>query len=52
MGHVGSAGDNAVMKSFFSLLQKNILNQQRWNTRQSAESGLTAPAVGTCVRSG
>ena len=33
MGQVGSAGDNAAMESFFSLLQKNILNRRRWDTR-------------------
>ncbi len=34
MGRVGAAGDNAAMESFFSLLQKNVLNRQRWDTRQ------------------
>lgn len=34
MGQVGSAGDNAAMESFFSLLQKNVLNTQRWATRE------------------
>jgi putative transposase len=33
MGRVASAGDNAAMESFFSLLQKNVLNRQRWRTR-------------------
>jgi putative transposase len=33
MGQVGSAGDNAAMESFFSLLQKNVLDRRRWNTR-------------------
>ena len=33
MGQVGSAGDNAAMESFFSLLQKNVLNRQKWATR-------------------
>jgi putative transposase len=33
MGRVGAAGDNAAMESFFSLLQKNVLNRQTWNTR-------------------
>ena len=33
MGQVGSAGDNAAMESFFALLQKNVLNRQRWATR-------------------
>jgi len=34
MGRVGAAGDNAAMESFWSLLQTNVLNQQRWRTRQ------------------
>jgi putative transposase len=33
MGRVASAGDNAAMESFHSLLQKNVLNQRRWRTR-------------------
>ncbi len=34
MGRVGAAGDNAAMESFFSLLQKNVLNTRRWETRE------------------
>ncbi|SNU02018.1 Integrase core domain-containing protein, partial [Ruaniaceae bacterium KH17] len=33
MGRVGACGDNAAMESFFSLLQKNVLDRQRWTTR-------------------
>ena len=33
MGRVGAAGDNAAMESFFSLLQKNVLNRRAWATR-------------------
>ncbi len=33
MGKVGTAADNAAMESFFSLLQKNVLNTRRWHTR-------------------
>ena len=33
MGRVGACGDNAAMESFNSLLQKNVLDQQRWATR-------------------
>jgi len=33
MGRVGAAGDNAAMESFFALLQKNVLDRQRWSTR-------------------
>jgi putative transposase len=34
MGRVGACGDNAAMESFFALLHKNVLDRQRWNTRQ------------------
>jgi transposase InsO family protein len=33
MGRVASAADNAAMESFFSLLQVNVLNRHRWDTR-------------------
>ncbi|MEU7428054.1 IS3 family transposase [Streptomyces sp. NPDC040750] len=34
IGRIGAAGDNAAMESFFSLLQKNVLNRQAWATRE------------------
>ncbi|MGW2706551.1 transposase [Streptomyces sp. NPDC001340] len=34
IGRVGAAGDNAAMESFFSLLQKNVLDRRSWATRQ------------------
>ncbi len=34
MGRVGSCGDNAAMESFFSLLQKNVLDRRSWATRE------------------
>ncbi|RFC71150.1 IS3 family transposase [Streptomyces sp. AcE210] len=33
IGRVGAAGDNAAMESFFSLLQKNVLDRRSWATR-------------------
>jgi putative transposase len=33
MGRVGACADNAAMESFFALLQNNVLNRQRWATR-------------------
>jgi transposase InsO family protein len=33
MGRVASSADNAAMESFFALLQKNVLNNHRWDTR-------------------
>lgn len=34
MGRVGACGDNAAMESFFSLLQKNVLDRHSWDTRE------------------
>ncbi|WP_328740746.1 IS3 family transposase [Streptomyces erythrochromogenes] len=34
IGRVGAAGDNAAVESFFSLLQKNVLDRRRWTTRE------------------
>ncbi|MGQ7750347.1 IS3 family transposase [Streptomyces sp. WC2508] len=34
IGRVGAAGDNAAMESFFSLLQKNVLDRRTWATRE------------------
>lgn len=34
MGWVGAAGDNAAMESFFSLLQRNVLDRRSWDTRE------------------
>lgn len=34
MGRVGACGDNAAMESFFALLQRNVLDRQRWTSRE------------------
>ncbi|GAA1609335.1 hypothetical protein GCM10009693_21720 [Leucobacter chromiireducens subsp. chromiireducens] len=34
MGRVAACGDNAAMESFFSLLQKNVLDRRSWATRE------------------
>lgn len=41
MGRVGACGDNAAMESFFSLLQKNVLNRHVWDTRQQLRTAIT-----------
>jgi len=41
MGRVGACADNAAMESFFSLLQKNVLNQQRWSSREELRLAIT-----------
>lgn len=40
MGRVGAAGDNAAMESFFSLLQRNVLDRQRWDTREQLRTAI------------
>lgn len=42
MGRVGACGDNAAMESFFSLLQKNVLDRQHWRTRQELRLAIVA----------
>src|SRR5438874_8796515 len=34
MGRTGTCADNAAMESFFTLLQKNALDRQHWQTRE------------------
>jgi transposase InsO family protein len=34
MGRVSAAGDDAAMESFFSLLQRNVLDRRQWETRE------------------
>ena len=41
MGRAGACADNAAMESFFSLLQKNVLDRQRWLTRQDLRLAIT-----------
>ena len=41
MGRVGACADNAAMESFFSLLQKNVLDRHRWDTRQELRLAIT-----------
>ena len=58
MGRVGACGDNAAMESFFALLQKNVLDRQRWSTREQLrlaiitwiETHLPPPAPATTTR--
>ena len=40
MGQVGAAGDNAAMESFFALLQKNVLDRRRWQTREELRAAI------------
>ena len=60
MGRVGACADNAAMESFFALLQKNVLNRRRWDTRDelrlaivtwieapTTAAGANAPSAGS-----
>lgn len=42
MGRVGAAGDNAAMESFFSLLQRNVLDRRSWDTREQLRIAIVA----------
>jgi putative transposase len=42
MGRVSSAGDNAAMESFFSLLQNNVLDRRSWTTREELRMAVIA----------
>jgi putative transposase len=40
MGRVGSAYDNAMMESFFSTLQRELLDRRQWQTRKELASAI------------
>ncbi len=40
MGRVGACADNAAMEPFFSLLQKNLLDQHTWATRDQLRNAI------------
>ena len=40
VGRAGACGDNAAMESFFALLQKNILDRRRWETRDQLRAAI------------
>jgi len=42
MGRTGTCADNAAMESFFSLLQKNVLDRQRWSSREELRLAIVA----------
>jgi putative transposase len=50
MGRVGAAGDNAAMESFFSLLQKNVLDGRVWSTREELRIAIIRWIEETCHR--
>jgi putative transposase len=41
MGRVGACGDNAAIESFNALLQVNVLDRQRWRTRNELSQAIT-----------
>jgi len=50
MGRVGAAGDNAAMESYFSFLQKNVLDRQTWTTREELRISIVIWIEQTCHR--
>ena len=50
MGRVGAAGDNAAMESFFSLLQKNVLDRHPWGTCEELRIAIVTWIERTCHR--
>ncbi|WP_238985796.1 IS3 family transposase [Kineococcus radiotolerans] len=50
MGRVGTCADNAAMESFFSLLQKNVLNRRRWASREELRLAIVSWIEGTYHR--
>ncbi len=50
IGRVGAAGDNAAMESFFSLLQKNVLDRRSWATREELRIAIVSWAERTYHR--
>lgn len=53
MGRVGACGDNAAMESWFALLQRNVLDRKRWDTREELRlamgPGSNAPTTGAAA---
>ncbi|QJC21403.1 IS3 family transposase [Arcanobacterium buesumense] len=50
MGRVRAGGDNAVMESFFALLQKNVGNRHSWASRGELSVAITDWIEGTYHR--
>ena len=40
MGRVGAAYDNAMMESFFSTLQRELLDRKKWTSRKELASAI------------
>ncbi len=50
MGRVGTCADNAAMESFFSLLQKNVLDHRRRSSREELRLAIVTWIEQTCHR--
>lgn len=46
----GAAGDNAAVESFFSLLQKTVLNRRRYDTREQLRMAIVTWIERTYLR--
>jgi putative transposase len=49
-GRAGACGDNAARESFFALLQKNVLDRQRWHSRKQLRLAIITWIERTCHR--
>ena len=47
MGPIGACADIAAVESFFALLQKNVLDRQRWATREQLRLKIVALTEGS-----
>jgi transposase InsO family protein len=50
MGRVGAAGDNAALESFFTLLQKKVLDRRTWGCGSRSSPGSSAHTTDAGVR--
>ena len=50
MGRAGACSDNAAMESFFALLHKNVLDRQRWTSREQLRLAIITWIERTCHR--
>ena len=50
MGRVGACADNAAMENRFSVLQKNVLNQHSWGTREDLDLAIVYWIEARCHR--
>lgn len=50
MGRTGTCADNAAIESFFALVQHNVFNRTRWQTREELRLAIVVWIEGTYHR--